>query len=70
MSELNLKTFLTKSSEELMGNVIDFIRASSLGDRQFEQVQRSVKKMFRESNLALIEVIKEVYPEINVDDDK
>ena len=64
MSDLNLSIFITKMSDELMGQIIDMLRVTNLGDRQFDQIQRSIKKLFRENNAALIEVIKEAYPEI------
>ena len=70
MSDLNLSIFITKMSDELMGQIIDMLRVTNLGDRQFDQIQRSIKKLCRENNAALIEVIKEAYPGIVKEENK
>lgn len=57
--KLDLGALLRKQQEDFQGYVLDFARVSSMGDRQFQQFEKSIKRYFRSSTDALISVLKE-----------
>ncbi len=63
LQKLDLGALLRKQQEELQGYVIDILRMSEISDRAFTQMERSVKKTFREKTDALVETLKELQEE-------
>jgi len=58
-NELDLGIFLREMQDEMIGYVLDLARVSPMGDRQFQQFERSIKKYIRETFNANLEVIKD-----------
>ena len=55
----DLGAFLIKVQEDLQGYALDLVRVSSLGDRQFGQFEKSVKKYFRGTIDESIKILQE-----------
>lgn len=55
----DIGAFLIKIQEDLQGYVLDLVRMSSLGDRQFGQFEKSTKKYFRSTIDESIKILKE-----------
>ena len=62
-NKLDLGAFLRKQSDNLQGYVLDLIRVSPVNDRQFTQMEKSIKKYFRETVDSATEVLKEMNEE-------
>jgi len=47
MSNFDLGQFLRNMQDELVGYVLDTAKVSEMGERQFQQFERSMKRYFR-----------------------
>ncbi len=56
--KLDVGQFLRKFTDNLQGYVLDLAKISQMGDRQFEQFQKSVKRHFRTEVDAVNETLK------------
>ena len=63
---LDLATFTKRLMEETMGYYLDFARGSDMGDRQFNQFERSVKSYTRKAIHNNVMLLSE-YNKFNVD---
>lgn len=58
VNKLDLGQFLRKIQDEMQGYVLDLARVSEMGDRQFQQYEKSVKKYFRNTIDSATEALK------------
>lgn len=67
-NKVNLGIFLKKILEENMGYVLDLVKISPIGDRQFSQFERTLKTYVRKTISNSIKALSEYKEfEVNLD---
>ena len=56
-NKVDLSAILRNNSNLMLGRVLDLARISEMGDRQFQQFEKSVKQYFRETTESTINVL-------------
>ena len=58
MNKDEIKSWLTAEGQKLYGQLLDEIRVSDCGDRQFKQMEKDVKQLVRESMDGIASVLE------------